>query len=361
MRLKILLEHSKIRDFMKYSSSYLELCFIENGLYLVSSSSDMSVIQEVIISQLEGNLVSLRFPDYLLKNLKDETMLDIVTSGRDVSFTFINQKGEPSYTLELANQVSVIDTSIMYKYLKNLTEYEKYSMSKHIELIRSLSKMNTDIICLDEKLYGIYYRSYLFKKAKLPNFMVNSTLLYKSLDISTDVVFAGKYIIVQNNYLTVFVNKLRVPLYCDLDYVSKFRSHMKFSFNGNALNNLVSKLGFSREGNYILDLDKKTLSVDENSKRLSVMLKIDIDDYFDSSKIDVEALMKNLSSSSVNMEDFEKPKLNIPSWILAYNLFSGNVECQLSDNFIVAKLEKFKILFPRGEVKYEKRPNEIED
>lgn len=354
MRLKIELDLIKIKNFLKYCSDYVEILFMNEGVYMVSSSSDSTVLLKLTVLQIEDDLRTIRFPSYILKSLKTESILDIYTGESTITFTFLSDKGKPAYLIEINNQVSVISITLIKNILLNINSYTKYDLGKYRDLLYALSKLNINVISMNNKIFGEFIRSYIFTKSDLPEFMINSRIIYKAMDISPFAYFIDRYIVLKDNDITIFLNKLRIPMYCDLDYIEKFKYSMRFSLNVANFTNLNEKLDLSRECIYTLDIDKNTLTAEENFKKLTVLLNITIEEDLTVSENDIDKLIENINNPSMVLPIAEKPKIVIPSWIVNNNLLLGKSVWFITSNFVIIKLKKFRILFARGGVSYEK-------
>lgn len=361
MRLRIRLDSKKIKNLIDYSSEFLELVYISGILELCSESVETSVMTELLIIEHDSEPFSIRLPKEVLKKLGAEEVMDLIINDSTVDCIFYTIDMKFLYKMTVSKQRGFISIEDKLDITLHVDSFETHSLKSISGLIKTVSKLNGNIMCMNKIVTCEYNRSYIFVSSDLPNFYIQGKFLKKLISISNNVVFAGKYMYAYDveNDLHVFLNKLRVTEISDIEFIRKKKFSHSIKLDTLSILQLTNRFTIDSKSKIVLDLPKEIMEIKEEYRTFN--LNVPILHVTTSQKkdedTDLSKLIEGISEDTERVVDinsdvnsYNLPKLSLPKWLVMNVINQRYTTLYINKNFICLTVEGGKVLLSRSDV-----------
>lgn len=355
MRIRVVLEKSKIKSIVNYSLEYLELAVVDEKAILCCNEESNYSNTFLKIIDTDGEFEHIRVPKSILNNINSELLMDVVVTSSEVKFSFFGKEVRHLYSVTIEKQRGVIDYLSFVSLLGDLPSFTKVDIVNEEYLIAALARLKTAVYCLDGILWGEFQRGYIYLKCSLPNFTLPATSLMNLLSLDSTIRFVSNYVYAEKDGVGVFMFKHRVPVGCDLLDCTNQKFTHDMTLDTSIIKNVMTRFNIENESSIQLDSSKSKLKVKDLHRTIEIDVPTDkiISKVIKDASEDELLDSLDLEESSIDVSSIENPHqvpvISIPKWVLINIMRTPSTRVLISKNFIRLTLGNCKVIYPRGE------------
>lgn len=350
MKYSISLDKDTLAKFSYFTGEYIDLVYHDKILLACSDTVDYYAHVIVPILTRDGEDISnIRIPSSLLSDLSVEKFLEIHIFDSHIRCIFSNEKKEFLYSTDLNKQICFVDYKSKLILQRNCDKYSRHNMSSIYPICSTLSKLNSNIVCINKHIYSEHNRCFLFTKADIPNFCLPAKVLSKVLSYTPDCRFIENYMYFNYGEIAIFITKHRVPMSSDLDYILNSKAKEKYTINVKNISQVTRKIKIASNSISYLNLQDGELLVEssENNIRVSTpVISSTVGSAKKTEELDLDSF--DFSDTSTGVSITKLPNYKIPSWLIKCIVRTDVSDLIVFKNFIVMKLKLCNIAFPRS-------------
>ncbi|MGL4949230.1 MAG: hypothetical protein ACRC5M_02520 [Anaeroplasmataceae bacterium] len=358
MKLKMLLEHDKLQQFKEFSGDFIEVYYSKEISVMSSDSGDcLEFMQLNIISGSEEGFC-IRLPKSVISNLSEEAFMDIVVLDSTTKCVFYNKSMSFIYHTIFNRQRGSQIFKDKLEFINSKSNFDSIDTASLSSIVYVFTRLNINVSCIDNVAFGVFNRSYLFKKLNAPNFSIPAKTLRRITSKSDRIYFIENYIYADlgDNGIHAFFSKHRVKSTTDMDFIAKSRFSHTLDLGIKNLTAVTRRYNIDESFECSLNLVDKCINLKSPTSEFKVSIGVEnIKSTIkqDSVEINEDELLKSLLSEAkpidlnIDKNPQNLPNLYLPNWVCKFILVGGDAKMYINTNFIAFSIKGTKVIISR--------------